>query len=480
MKYTNPIIHMDYSDPDVIRVNDDYFMVSSSFNMVPGIPILHSKNLVNWEIINYVFDRIPFDGYDQVKHGNGAWAPSIRYHKNTYYCIIPFPDEGIYVSKTNDIYGLWSPLFPLIKGKGIIDPCPIWDNDKCYLIVGFAKSRIGFNSVLGLYEVSNDLTKPLTDYKIIYDGHNNNPTIEGPKIYKRNDYYYIMAPAGSVKTGWQVALRSKDIYGPYESKIVLLQNDTIINGPHQGALIELNDNLWAFIHFQDKGCYGRVVHLQPVKWINDWPICGNIKDDSLGGSPVLEHDYLIDIKSNYKLKYKDDFKSKNLLWQRPSNYKAFYKIDNGLIIYNHNNLYNDELNLCQSVLMQKVMNETFNVSVNLDLSNMSFNSEAGIVVTGSIYNFISIKKEKDLVLYIGNGMFGQKDQYIKIGIVDKKIALNIKFMKMGSYKFGINGKILDNSYIAYPGRWIGSSIGLFSKGENDSKGYAIFSDFIME
>ena len=98
MKYNNPILQSDYSDPDVIRVGDDFYMVASSFNHVPGVPVLHSKNLVDWRIINYVYDEIPIDRFNEVCHGDGAWAPSIRYHNGLYYVMIPFPDEGIYVS----------------------------------------------------------------------------------------------------------------------------------------------------------------------------------------------------------------------------------------------------------------------------------------------------------------------------------------------------------------------------------------------
>jgi beta-xylosidase len=275
-------------------------MIASSFNHTPGIPVLKSKNLVDWKLFDYVFDKIPFKRFENVNHGDGAWAPSLRYHKGIFYAVIPFPDEGIYVSSTNDIEKEnWSEPWCLIEGKGIIDPCPIWYDDKCYLAVAFAKSRTGFNSVIGLYEVSCDLKVNISnDYKIIYDGHNDNPTIEGPKFYYRNNYFYLMCPAGSVKTGWQTCLRSKNIYGPYESKIVMCQNDSNINGPHQGALVPIDKTHDAFIHFQDMGVYGRVINLQPVTWCNDWPICGTVKDELLAGSPVSEEDYLIDLKSN--------------------------------------------------------------------------------------------------------------------------------------------------------------------------------------
>ncbi|MDE5855896.1 MAG: glycoside hydrolase 43 family protein, partial [Anaeroplasmataceae bacterium] len=270
MDYTNPILFQDFSDPDVIRKGDNFYMIASSFNHTPGVPVLKSKNLVNWKMIGYVFHTLPMERFKDVYHGEGAWAPSLRFYKGIYYACIPFPDEGIYVSTCTDIEkGNWTKPWCLIEGKGFEDPCPIWLDGKCYMVLAFAKSRAGFNSCLGLYEVTPDLKKKISDtYTIIYDGHHMNPTIEGPKFNTRNGWIYIMAPAGSVKTGWQVCLRSKNIYGPYEPKILLMQGDSNVNGPHQGALIELKNDEWAFIHFQDLKCYGRITHLQPVTWIN--------------------------------------------------------------------------------------------------------------------------------------------------------------------------------------------------------------------
>ncbi len=200
MRYSNPVIQSDYSDPDVIRVGPDFYMVASSFNHVPGVPVLHSKNLAEWRLVNYVFDRIPFPRFDEVQHGQGAWAPSLRFHNGKFYCLIPFPDEGIYVSETEDIYGQWSPLRPLLKGRGYEDPCPIWANGRCYVVFAFVKSRIGFNSKLAVFETDEELKTPAEDYKTVYDGHDIAPNIEGPKFYKRNGFYYILAPAGGVSS----------------------------------------------------------------------------------------------------------------------------------------------------------------------------------------------------------------------------------------------------------------------------------------
>jgi len=223
--YKNPVIHADYSDPDAIRVGDDYYLVSSSFNHAPGLPILHSKDLVNWTIIGHALKRQPpFDHFSAVQHGNGVWAPSIRYHNNEFYIYYPDPDFGIYLSKAKTITGPWSDPVLVEPGKGLIDPCPLWDdNGKVYLAHAYAGSRASIKSIIVVKQMNADGTQTIDDGMMVYDGHDMDPTIEGPKFYKRNGWYYIFAPAGGVSTGWQLVLRSKNIYGPYERKVVMDQ-----------------------------------------------------------------------------------------------------------------------------------------------------------------------------------------------------------------------------------------------------------------
>ena len=283
MTYKNPILLCDYSDPDVCRLGEDFFLVASSFNFVPGLPVLHSKDLIHWELISYGCKTIPLPGYDCVQNAKGVWAPSIRYHNGFFYIFFATPDEGIFYTKTDNPFGQWKDLKCVWSGRGFEDPCPLWDDDgRLYLVHAYVKSRIGFNSKLGLMD------------KIIFDGSKSQPTIEGPKFYKRNGFFYIFAPAGGVTQGWQSVLRSKNIYGPYEEKIVLAQGKSPVNGPHQGGWVDTPSGQDWFIHFQDAGIYGRICHLQPLKWINDWPVMGTSvslpEDQALSqvGEPLLE------------------------------------------------------------------------------------------------------------------------------------------------------------------------------------------------
>lgn len=479
MRYTNPVIFADYSDPDAIRVGKYYYLVSSSFNFVPGVPVLRSENLVEWELVNYVIKKLPFERFDgRVCAGDGAWAPAIRQHGNKFYCVIPFPDEGVYVSETEDIEGEWSPLRPLIKQAGIIDPCPIWEGDKCYLAVAFARTRIGFNSAIGLYEVSPDLTACLSDgYKMVYDGKNNNPIIEGPKFYKRGKYFYILAPAGSVKSGWQVALRSENIYGPYESKVVLMQGDTLVNGPHQGALVDSPDGKDWFLHFQDMRVYGRIVHLQPVEWQDGWPVIGAVKYDGLAGTPVDGGDYPVPVKTGAHLPFEDDFQNGvSPIWQTPANPVVRWReVGEKLKLLCLPSAVRIEELPCAMTAM--VRGAEFSAECKLCLHGAEDGDETGFGVTGRESAFVS-------VVYTGgnyelrftrSGADGEKI-IMKKPLKNGELSVRINGLNRDIYRlvcsFYFNGELIGEPVEAQAGVWVGARFIMFARGKAEGKGFA--------
>lgn len=297
--YTNPVLHQDYSDPDVCRVGEDYYMTASSFNCFPGLPILHSRDLVHWELAGAALSDYPgpdwygpdADFHGRVQHGNGVWAPAIRYHDGWLYIFCGDPDRGIFMVRTQDPRGRWEDPVWVVKAKGFIDPCPLWDEDgRAWLSHAAAGSRAGLKSVVFVAPMSPDGTRLLGPSRIVYDGHKTQPTIEGTKFYKRDGRYYIFAPAGGVKTGWQTVLRAESPYGPYEERIVMASAEGTINGPHQGGWVETAQGEHWFLHFQDKGAYGRIVHLQPVTWRSDgWPLIGEDPDGDGIGQPVASY-----------------------------------------------------------------------------------------------------------------------------------------------------------------------------------------------
>lgn len=284
--YRNPILFADYSDPDVIRDGLNYYLVASTFHFVPGIPILQSADLVHWTIVGHVVQRMEMDPrYSMVggnRYGKGVWAPAIRKHDGLYYVYFPTPSEGIFVSTATKITGPWSKPAVVIAQAGLEDPCPFWDDDgKAYLI----HSMTGAGPLI-LHRLSRDGKHVLDDGKIIVQDSEHLPVLEGPKLYKRDGYYYIFAPFGGVGGGSQAVLRSRQIYGPYEHRVVLAQGTTGINGPHQGAYVESPDGEGWFIHFQSDGAHGRIVHLEPVRWRDGWPVVGADPDGSPTGEPT--------------------------------------------------------------------------------------------------------------------------------------------------------------------------------------------------
>ncbi|GLW30263.1 beta-xylosidase [Actinoplanes regularis] len=284
--YRNPVLYADWSDPDVLRVGDDFYLTASSFNRVPGLPLLHSTDLVNWRIIGHALHRLPA-GHATPRPGCGVWAPALRFHAGRFWICYPDPDHGIFLTTAEDPAGPWSEPRLILPGRGLIDPCPLWDDDgRAYLVHAWARSRCGFNNRLTAYPMESDLTGPTGPGVLIVDGDAipGCRTLEGPKWYRRDGWYWLFAPAGGVATGWQYALRSRRVFGPYEPRVVLAQAGTDVNGPHQGAWVDTPAGTDWFAHFQDLGAHGRVVHLQPMRWTADgWPEIGD------HGAPVATH-----------------------------------------------------------------------------------------------------------------------------------------------------------------------------------------------
>ena len=405
--YTNPVINADYSDPDVCvgPSGEDYYLTASSFQCIPGLPILHSRDLVNWKIVGYAIKDKLYAGhreliehYNTVQHGNGVWAPSIRYHDGQYYIYWGDPDYGVFMVKTlnGDPAGEWTDPLLVIEGKGYIDTTPLWDEDgRCYLVNGWANSRAKFASVLTVRELSADGTRAIGQPVIVFDGNGTeNRTCEGPKFYKRDGWYWIMCPAGGVPTGFQLAMRSKSPYGPYEHKVVLQQGKTHINGPHQGGWVHTKYGEDWFLHFQDKEAYGRVVHLNPVDWSTGWPIMGK------KGEPVTTYRKP---KANGQLPTanpveSDEFNSPVMgkQWQWQANYDEKFGVPTAFgtfRIYNYklpedaNNLW-----LVPNMLLQKTPADEFTVTTKLRFTSKADGQLGGLIMMGLDYQALVVKR----------------------------------------------------------------------------------------
>jgi len=497
--YTNPIIFADYSDPDVIRVGDDFYMTSSSFSHFPGLPILHSKDLVNWKIISHAAIQYPIKEFNKPQHGNGIWAPSIRFHNGEFYIYYGDPDYGIFMTKAKDPKGPWSPLKLIKKAKGWIDPCPLWDDDgNAYLVHAWARSRAGIKHRLTVNKMSPDGEKILDEGVLVFCDSIKHPTMEGPKFYKRNGYYYIFAPAGGVKTGWQVVLRSKNVYGPYEDKIVLEQGSTKINGPHQGGWVETQSGESWFVHFQDRGAYGRIVHLQPMKWENDWPLMGIDYDGNGIGEPVSKF-RKPDVGKIFPIcvpQTNDEFDSLKLglQWQWQANFDSSWislsERKGWLRFYSQIDSTKNLWNVPQ-LLMQKFPAEKFRVTTKLEFNPEQNGEKAGLVIFGLDYSFIGIEKNKNgFKIYQAVNINAEKNNEEIIdskNIKQNKIYLRAEVGENARciFYYSFNGKHfikLGKDFNAKEGKWVGAKVGIFSLApqNSDKTGYTDFDWFRFE
>jgi beta-xylosidase len=501
--YKNPILNADYSDPDAIRVGNDFYLISSSFEDMPGLPILHSNDLVNWSIIGHALLRQPpYDHFSKPQHGNGVWAPAIRYHNGEFYIYYPDPDYGIYLIKAKNAAGPWSEPILIQGGSGLIDPCPLWDEDgTVYLVHAWAGSRAGIKSIITINKMNAEGTKVIDEGAMVYDGHDTDPTIEGPKLYKRNGYYYIFAPAGGVPTGWQLVLRSKNIYGPYERKVAMDQGSSTTNGPHQGAWVDTQTGEDWFLHFQDKGPYGRVTHLQPMKWVNNWPIIGADPKGTGKGEPVLTYK-----KPNVGKTYpvetpaeSDEFNDVKLglQWQWMANPKStwFATTNQGYLrLFSYmspdtvKNLWD-----APNILLQKTPADEFMATTKMTFKpNVKLDERAGLVMMGFSYAGLTLHYKKDgiYLTYIDckDAVKGNKEKEETISKVNSPtIYFRVK-VTAGTkcrFSYSLDGNTFTDAgaeFQAEVGRWIGAKMGIFCTRTtqiNDS-GFADFDWFRVE
>lgn len=494
--YRNPVLHADYSDPDVCAVGEDYFLTASSFNCTPGLPILHSKDLVNWKIVNYALKKVePVEYYNEARHGKGVWAPSIRFHEGMYYIYWGDPDFGIFMVKTRDPYGEWDKPVLVKAGKGMIDPCPLWDDDgRVYLAHAWAGSRAKFNSVLTVCEMNKEGTAVISDPVLVFDGNDGvNHTIEGAKFYKRNGFYYLFAPAGGVVSGWQLVMRSKDVYGPYEARIVMAQGKTDINGPHQGGWVDTPAGESWFLHFQDKGAYGRVLHLNPMKWVNDWPVIGVDKDGDGCGDPVSRYrkpktDKTYPIETPVE---SDEFDTRKLglQWEWHANYQDVFGFTTNM---GYARIYGHELSPhfknfweVSNLLMQKFPAEEFTATAKLKVSAKDDGQLSGLIIMGLDYSWIGVEKQGEKFLLkqavCKDAEQGNLEQVSTLAVLEpsrkfeaglfpnyeREIYIRVHVDK-GAYcrfSYSLDGRKFTEAgtlFKARQGKWIGAKVGMFS------------------
>ena len=265
--YTNPVIMSDFPDVDVIRVGDTYYLLATTMFTFPGVPLLESHDLVSWSYCTNIVRRMDagpcYDLDSCNRYGHGQWAGSLRYHDGIFYVLFNTLNEGAFLCTATDPKGEWK-----IRrlGRGFHDCGLLFDdNGKIYVASGYNK--------IYLTELDADF-KPVSKDSLVFTGDIRRG-LEGTHVYHLNGYYYLYCTYGGAD-GFQVALRSRNIWGPYDEKIVIRETDrsNVNFGIHQGALIQTQTGEWWTMLFIDMGPFGRFPSLQPVTWKEGWPLAG--------------------------------------------------------------------------------------------------------------------------------------------------------------------------------------------------------------
>lgn len=531
--YRNPILAGDYSDPDAIRVGDDYFMIASSFANVPGLPVLQSKDLVNWTLIGHALPRLPQEGHHATpRRGGGVWAPAIRHHAGLFRIYYPDPDFGIYVVTASDPAGPWSAPVLVEDARGVIDPAPFWDDDgQGWLAYSYAKSRSGKINLVALKRLDAEGTRTVGEEHIVINGDTLPPVetsdgpkswvvIEGAKVHKRNGWYYIFAPAGGVKGGWQAVFRSKDLLGPYEHRNVMDQGSTPVNGPHQGAWVDTAAGEDWFVHFSDADSYGRRVHLQPMHWSADgWPLIGEPQPGKHYGQPVLRHRKPTVAAQKIAFPQVDDDFSQGPHggWQWNANPSPQWRDDSVAGVLRLR-AASSPVNLWEAghVLTQKLPGMAFTATTQLRFAPVAVGERAGLVMLGASYAWIGLERTADgvrLLQVTRTDASNHADETRVVADVATGTAIWLRVQveprtvgidppadptrywpsmtravhALARFQYSVDGKRfhdLGDSAVIPPGRWVGAQLGLFAQAPSGTPaytatrvGHADFDDF---
>ena len=297
--FTNPLFYDEFSDPDILRVGDDYYLAGTTMHTVPGLVILHSRDLVNWENISYCFDRFDFDDpafslqNKKEIYGQGVWAPCIRYANGQFYVFTNINGKGLQCYTAKDIRGPWE--HHNMKGR-IYDLGVHFDDDgKIYAIHGYGEVKCT--------ELKADLSGPImeTEKTIIPEGSG---VGEGHHMYKINGMYYLIS-TDYKPNGRTLCSRSKSIWGPYETRVITAdetfgyhaagltqwkgrivpdgskfsipqpdKNATACTNIHQGGIVEDQNGQWWALLMMDFHSIGRTTTLAPITWVDGWPMLG--------------------------------------------------------------------------------------------------------------------------------------------------------------------------------------------------------------
>lgn len=523
--YKNPILNGDYPDSDVEQVGDTYYMISSKQHMSPGMVILESKDMVNWTSIGHVWDSLSWaPEYNWDKMGGypfGVWAGDLEYHEGTWFCYQIDFKHGLYVSTAKDIRGPWSAPIQMLPQELVLDdPAVFWDDEthEAYVICNTAgKQKSPENTIPGnenrIYKMSWDGTKILDEGKLVYTGLGS----EAAKIYKFDGIWYIFmaewfytdpdnpgkipSPENDRK---QVVLRSKEnIYGPYEKKVVLERGNGIERSCSQGALMQAPDYSWWYVHQLIQNTeipfQGRPQCLEPVTWVDGWPIIGIDVDNDGIGEPVVQYQKPIQDFPVSAPQSDDDFSASKLGLQWEWNHNprtAFWSLierpgwlslkagiplsaDSGagpaINQWTNNDGSETDFWRAYNTLSQRIMGITSGTAeAKFDISNMAAGQRAGFVRYGGVYHLLGIVVDD---AGVRNLFF--MDNFAKEETLGTEISGDELFVRTSNtgnqayYEYSLDGKKYERfgpEFTIQFGKWTGDRLGFFCWNEKQEKG----------
>jgi beta-xylosidase len=476
--FVNPVLPADFSDIDCIRVGDDFYAISSTFQFSPGVVILHSKDLVNWTILGHAVDDVtqigPELNWDRMnRYGHGVWAGSIRFHDGRFWIYFCTPDEGFFMTTATNPGGPWEPLLSMRAVRGWDDCCPFWDDDgQSYLIT----SNYSDNYKIHLFKMTADGRQLILDSdKIIHQSRGS----EANKLYKINGLYYHYF--SEVHPEGRVAMmeRSASLDGPWEIRQLNHVNKNLDKEPNQGGLIQLAGGDWWFLTHQGTGDWeGRAMVLLPVNWIDGWPIIGKPGDDGIGNmiwqakKPIAA--------ASLVMQTSDEFDEPALPPQWEWNYQpradrwSLTERPGFLRLHAFRPLQPDDLMKAGNTLTQRAMRTNRSqVTMKLDVSGMTDGQEAGLCHFAKTSAMLGISQSGP-VRTLKIRLNGQTTSGPILSSPDIWLQSSWGYDGIAHFAFSLDGKTFTPVGGAYPltwGNYRGDRVGIYSFNNKTDSGF---------
>lgn len=420
--YTNPVMWADVPDMSITRSGDEYYLISTTMHLMPGAPVMKSKDLVHWEIVSYVFDTLndnsKYDMVDGTVYGRGQWASSIRFHKGRYYVLFSPNDKPFrsYLYTTTDPSGKWDLL---VRMPHFHDNSLFFDDDgKVYVFSGTGQLRELNEDLSGVKEGGVDMTVFKRDAE-------ETGLLEGSQVIKHNGKYYLLMiswPRGENRR--QVCYRSDKITGPYEKKVILEDNFAGFPYAGQGCIIDDVNGNWHGLIFQDRGAVGRVPLLMPVRWVDGWPMLG----DENGRVPHSAQIPLPSYDTGKRIVESDDFSDKHLKinWQwnhNPINGAWSLSERPGFLRLKTSQVA-DNIYLARNTISQRMEGPKSRAIIDLDISKMKDGDIAGLAAFNGDSGLLSVEKDgTDKYLTMSTSIVNlENDSKAVLGVEAKEIA----------------------------------------------------------